>query len=146
MSLTPPPQLCLWSTSFVAMCHFNPWSVGLIYHGPNCILKRTLCSLCFQSLIDAEIKGLLQLSNHMVQNRQTGEQMSHWDLLNKATKFEFSLFNISQYIICSPVWRFCTTWLLSCKRPIAHEQWYSMIQTSSITTSNSIKTTALSLP
>ena len=27
--------------------------------------------------------GLLQLSNHMVQNRQTGEQMTHWDMLNK---------------------------------------------------------------
>ena len=27
--------------------------------------------------------GLLQLSNHTVQNRQTGEQMPHWDMLNK---------------------------------------------------------------
>ena len=62
---------------------------------------------------------LLQLSNHVVQNCQTGKQMTHWDLLNKANKFEFSLFNMSEYIICSPVWRFCTTWLLSCKRPIA---------------------------
>ena len=50
--------------------------------------------------------GLLQLSNHMVQNRHTGEQMTHWDTLNKATKFEFSLFNISQCVICSTVWRF----------------------------------------
>ena len=30
----------------------------------------------------------------------------HWDMLNKATKFEFSLFNVSHYVICSPVWRF----------------------------------------
>jgi len=27
--------------------------------------------------------GPLQLSNHMVQNRQTGEQMMHWDMPNK---------------------------------------------------------------
>ena len=27
--------------------------------------------------------GLLQLSNHVVQNRHTGEQMTHWDMLNK---------------------------------------------------------------
>ena len=27
--------------------------------------------------------GLLQRSNHLVQNRQTGEQMRHWDMLNK---------------------------------------------------------------
>ena len=33
--------------------------------------------------------GPLQLSDHVV---QTGEQMTHWDMLNKATKFEFSLF------------------------------------------------------
>ena len=51
-------------------------------------------------------------------NRHTGEQMTHWDMLKKATKFEFSFFNMSQCVICSPVWRFCTTWLLSCNRPI----------------------------
>ena len=27
--------------------------------------------------------GLLQLSNHVVQNGHTGEQMTHWDMLNK---------------------------------------------------------------
>ena len=27
--------------------------------------------------------GLLQLSNHVVQNRHTGEQMTHWDVLNE---------------------------------------------------------------
>ena len=37
--------------------------------------------------------GLLQLSNHMVQNRHTGEQMMQW-----GTIFEFPLFNMSQYI------------------------------------------------
>ena len=40
--------------------------------------------------------ALLQLSNHVVQNRHTGEQMTHWDMLKKATKFEFSLFNMFQ--------------------------------------------------
>ena len=28
----------------------------------------------------------------MVQNHQTEEQMTQWDILNKVTKFEFSLF------------------------------------------------------
>ena len=54
ISLTPPPYLYLWSTSFAAMYHFNPWSPGLIYCCPNCILKRKL-TLCFQPLIDAVI-------------------------------------------------------------------------------------------
>ena len=47
--------------------------------------------------------GLLQLSKHLVQNHHTVEQMIHWNILNKATIFEFSLFNMSQCIICSPV-------------------------------------------
>ena len=34
------------------------------------------------------LMGILQLSNHVV---QTEEQMTHWDMLNKATKSEFSL-------------------------------------------------------
>ena len=33
--------------------------------------------------------GPSQQSDHLVQNCQTGEQMTHWDMLNKATKFEF---------------------------------------------------------
>jgi len=32
--------------------------------------------------------------------------MTHWDMLNNATKFEFSLFNTSHCVICSQVWRF----------------------------------------
>jgi len=36
-------------------------------------------------------KCALQLSDRLVQNRQTGEQMKHWDMLNKGTKFEFSI-------------------------------------------------------
>ena len=79
-------------------------------------VKVSLIRLFF--LIGNWVNCLLQLSNEAVQNRQTGEQMSHWDMLKKATKFEFSLFNMFQYVICSPVWRFCSTWLLSCKRPI----------------------------
>ena len=30
--------------------------------------------------------GLLQLSNHVVQNRHTGEQMTHWDIFKKDRK------------------------------------------------------------
>lgn len=38
--------------------------------------------------------GPLLLSDHMVQNCQTREQMMHWDVLSKTTKLKFSLFNI----------------------------------------------------
>ena len=51
-------------------------------------------------------------------NNKTGEQMTLWDMINKATKFEFSLFNMSQCVTCSPVWLFCNTWSLSCQGPI----------------------------
>ena len=50
--------------------------------------------------------GNLQLSDHVVENLQTGEQITYWDMLNKATQFEFSLFNMAQCVICSLVWRF----------------------------------------
>lgn len=42
-----------------------------------------------------DIKGMspLQLTNLVMQNHLTGEQMTHWDMVNKVTKFEFfSLF------------------------------------------------------
>ena len=62
--------------------------------------------------------GPLQLSDHVVQNRQTGEQMTHWAMLNKENSNLVVLFNTSQCVICSPVWRFCTTWSRSCKGPL----------------------------
>ena len=43
----------------------------------------------------------LQLSDHVVQNRQTGQQMTYWDMFNKATKFEFSLHKIER--ICTDI-------------------------------------------
>ena len=39
-------------------------------------------------------------------NRQTGKQMTHLEMLNKANKFELSFFNMTQCVICFPVWRF----------------------------------------
>ena len=39
-------------------------------------------------------------------NRQTGEQMTHWDMLNKENSNIVALFNLYQCVICSPVWRF----------------------------------------
>ena len=74
------------------------------------------------------IMGPLQLSDHTVQNRQTGEQMTHWDMFKKATKFEFSLFNMVQCVICSLVRRFCTTWSLSYKGPIMISSFFSLCQ------------------
>ena len=48
--------------------------------------------------------GPLQLSDHVVQNHQTGEQMTHWDMLNIENSNWVALFNMSQCVICSPVW------------------------------------------
>ena len=36
--------------------------------------------------------GPLQLSDHVVQNRQTGEQMTHWVMLNKENSNLLALF------------------------------------------------------
>ena len=44
--------------------------------------------------------------------------MTHRDMLNKATKFEFSLFPV-RHLLSSL--RICITWLLSCKWPI---EWF----------------------
>ena len=48
--------------------------------------------------------------------------MMHWNMLKKAIKFEFSSFNMFKCVIGSPVWRFCTTRLLSCKWPIKSQE------------------------
>ena len=42
-------------------------------------------------------------------NRQTEEQMTHWDILNEENSNLVALLNMSQCVICSPVWRFFTT-------------------------------------
>ena len=65
--------------------------------------------------------GPLQLSDHVVlKNRRTGEQMTHWDMLNKENSNLVALLNLSQCVFCSPVCRFCITWLLRCKGPIGY--------------------------
>ena len=38
----------------------------------------------------------IEIHNHVVQNRHTGEQMTHWDMLNKATIFENFFVPLSQ--------------------------------------------------
>ena len=50
--------------------------------------------------------GHLQLSDHIVQNRQAGEQMMHWDMLNEENLIP--LFNMPQCVMFSPVWQFFT--------------------------------------
>ena len=62
--------------------------------------------------------GPWQLSVHVLQYRQTCEQMRHWDMLNKENSNLVALLNMSQCVICSPVWRFYSTWSLSCNGPI----------------------------
>ena len=53
--------------------------------------------------------GRLQLSDHVILTRQTGEQMTHWEMLNKENSNLVPVFNVSRCVFCSPVWRFCTT-------------------------------------
>ena len=62
--------------------------------------------------------GLLQLSNHVVQNRHTGEQMTHWDMLKKENSNLVAFFNMSQCVICSPVWRFVPRDCSAAKGPL----------------------------
>ena len=40
---------------------------------------------------------LLQLSDQVVHNCQTGEQLMHWDMLNKENSNMVALFKMSQY-------------------------------------------------
>ena len=45
--------------------------------------------------------GPLQFSDHVVQNRQTGQQMTHWDMFHKTIKFKFSLHKIER--VCTEI-------------------------------------------
>ena len=110
----------LLSTKFIAfhLTRCNDWMrtthrmlAGIAHKPSEVFLPSKWEWLCSYS----GSMGVLQLSNHVVQNRHTGEQMTLWGMFKKATKFEFRLFNMSP---CSPVSWFCTTWLLSCKRLI----------------------------
>lgn len=60
----------------------------------------------------------LQQNYHVIRNRQTGEQMMYWNRLNKGNSNLVALFNLSQCVICSPLWRFCTTRSFNCIGPI----------------------------
>ena len=79
-------------------------------------MKSVPCSC--ECILCNWVKGPLLLSDHVVQNRQTSGQMTHWAMLNKENSNLMALFNMPRCVICSPVWRFCTTWSLSCKGPI----------------------------
>lgn len=60
----------------------------------------------------------MQLSEDVVQTRQTRERMTHWDMLTKESLNLVALFIMFQCVICSSIWRVCITWSLSCKRLI----------------------------
>lgn len=60
----------------------------------------------------------LQQNYHVIRNRQTGEQMMYWNRLNKENSNLVALFNLSQCVICSPLWRLCTMRSFNCIRPI----------------------------
>ena len=64
--------------------------------------RKKSCSYINQCLSFAHFGGWLAAS--FIQNKEYSNLVV--------------FFNMSQCIICSPVCRFCTTWLLSCKRPI----------------------------
>ena len=78
------------------------------------------------SSLHNSIMGPLQLSDHVVQNRQTGEQMTHWVMLNKGNSNLVAFFNMSQCVICSPVWRFCTMHVIA-KLQRAYYKWKNVL-------------------
>ena len=141
MSFTDPPLMCSTAASIDDRKNLGKSQVKVHLHSQDietsCQQTEQYCKDCHQRqcaswLMNSHsnhafffpasvwwntchlLMGPLQLSDHVEQNCQTGEQMKYWNMLDKATKFEFSLF---QCVICSPVWR--TTWSLSCKGPIA---------------------------
>lgn len=61
----------------------------------------------------------LQPSDHAARNRQTGEQTTHWAMLNKGNSNLVALFNISQCVTRSPARRPRTPRSLGCKGPNA---------------------------
>ena len=80
------------------------------------MLQSSLWSLGNPRLIDP-----LHVVVQVVPNCLEREQKTFWDKTNKALtsfKLEFSFVCLSQYALCSPAWRFCTTWVTSCKGPI----------------------------
>lgn len=60
-----------------------------------------------------------QLMSHEIQRRHAGTQET---LLNKTNKgnYRFELWELICFFVffCVPTWRFCTTWLISCKQSI----------------------------
>ena len=99
--ITEPTRVTMNSCTLIYYC---------ITNSPDKIAKSGAVHLAM---------GPLQLSDQVVQNRQTGEQMTHRAMLNKENSNLVVLFDMSQCLICSPVWRFCTTCSLSCKGPIS---------------------------
>ena len=53
--------------------------------------------------------GYLKLRDHVVQNLETGEQMTHWDKLKKATKSEFFCSTCPSAFFALQYGDFCTT-------------------------------------
>ena len=70
--------------------------------------------------------GPLQLAIHVVQNHHAREQEKHWEKTTKEIiilKDLSPLFVLSKCLSCSPVWRFCTTWMTNYKGPITELVW-----------------------
>lgn len=66
--------------------------------------------------------------NVLLSTRHAGEPKLHWDtnkLLITILKDECSLTVLSQYVYCSPAWKFCTTWLTSWKGSISRSLTYA---------------------
>ena len=59
-----------------------------------------LVGVCLSRRHNKLSMGPLQLSGHVVLNRQTGKQMMHGDMLNKENSNLVALFNMSQCVIC----------------------------------------------
>ena len=81
----------------------TPWpGRGLSMRTPILLCHvSTLCNL--EDLRLQTAMDPLRVSDHVV---RTGEQITHWDMLNKEHSNLVALVKMSQCVICSPVWRF----------------------------------------
>ena len=64
--------------------------------------------------------GPFQLSDHVVQHRQTGQQMTHWAMSNTENSNLVALFNMSQCVFALQFGDFVPRDRSAAKGPLAH--------------------------
>ena len=87
----------------------------LLFYSLSCSIEQARCSSPFT-----------WYAIHVVQNHRAWEQEKHLEKTTKEIiilKDLSPLFVLSKCLSCSPVWRFCTTWMTNYKGPITELVW-----------------------